>query len=76
MAGKHYGNGGGVTALSLGTSPPFYPGGRLDRAYTEGRENGVLGNNPHVSGTPEFNVWGTGALNTANAAEQVQTAYE
>ena len=76
MAGKHDGVAGGATG---GATTPFFPGGRLDRCYTEGRQVGVqgglVGDNPHVIGTPESDVWIDGFDLEGNAADQIQTCW-
>ena len=76
MAGKHEGVVAGKTGLD---SQPFYPGNKLDRSYSEGRQTGIqgglVGDNPHVIGTPESNVWIDGFTLSGTIDEQIQTCW-
>ena len=76
MAGKHV----SVSEQSSGVPgndsdrTPVYPGGKTDRAYSEGR-GGIQTANPHPAGTPEANAWGNGDLAKAFATSQLQTCW-
>lgn len=72
MAGK----GEGATALrGLTYPPPRMMGGRLTRAYAEGRRDMLgSGTNPHTSGTPEYTAYDDGYQNLGTAADQFETA--
>ena len=72
MAGKH-------TAYTLKPEdPPLFPGGRTDKAYSEGRELIQTGGepaNPKLPGTPEFDAFQAGMDNAVIAKEQIQTCW-
>ena len=72
MAGKAE----GATAFrSLTYPPPRLMGGRLTRAYAEGRRDAYgSGTNPHTSGTPEYTAFQDGYDNLGTAAAQYETA--
>ena len=75
MAGKHYNTIGIDIRLDI---PPVYPGTRLDRAYTEGRQHAFQGgsfSNPHPGGSPEGNAWSAGFLDADSAFAQIQTCW-
>lgn len=70
MAGKHwnYDVAGANTAqvvAAAAAKPPWFPGGKLDKAYAEGRKAGIDGvnpftGNPFPSGSPQNSAWGRG----------------
>ena len=75
MAGKHV---GAHEAGVQNVGPNYIPGGRIDRAYSEGRqaqvEGGVIGDNPHiVIGSPERAAWNSGFFSTVD--EQFETCW-
>lgn len=75
MAGKHVG--AGNESASIG--PNYIAGGKIDRAYAEGRqvnfEGGSATDNPHDgAGTPEESAWDAGFNGAVSGSKQYETA--
>lgn len=82
MAGKHKSSIGTGAVPGIEGFRPFFPGSKLDRAYSEGRqaakEGGSSGDNPHPSGTPANGTWFNGLFNWSGGnqvAKQAQTCW-
>ena len=75
MAGIHSGMVPDLTAARK----PRYPGDKVDRAYSEGREAAFTGKpnvNPHPAADyPAHTAWQLGYDNAGTASAQIQTAY-
>lgn len=82
MAGKHVGTYIFGTIAGGGGQRPSFPGGRVDRAYSEGRGHnlagGLVGANPHVVGSAASNSWLNGFYSTSGGnqvTKQAQTCW-
>ena len=72
MAGKHIG-----ASINVELGDNYIPGGRIDRAYSEGRQalvdGGDFNDNPHPVDTPERAAWNSGVFSTSE--EQFETCW-
>ena len=76
MAGKHDGLKEDSFGPPTGLDPPMYPGERIDKAYSEGRNPASLDNSGgHPIGTPEANAYQAGFDNKADVDARIQTCW-